>query len=142
MAARLTAGAVRIGDQMPPLVKGPITKLMIQKYACASGDFSQIHMDDEHARSAGLPGVIMHGMLSMAFLAQFVTDWLRDVEACQKLEVRFVGIVRPGDTLTCQGKVTDKVVRDGQTVVECEIALVNQRGEPVTTGKASAALSG
>jgi acyl dehydratase len=134
------ADSVRVGYEIGPLTKGPITKLMIQKYACGSGDFAQIHMDDEHARSVGLPGVIMHGMMSMAFLAQLMTDWLGDVEALKNLDVRFLGIVRPGDVLTCTGKVVERTEAEGRGRVVCDLSIVNQRGEMSTSGRAVAEL--
>ena len=43
-----------------------------QQYAEASGDRSLIHLDAEHARSHGLPGVILHGMTTLAYAARAV----------------------------------------------------------------------
>jgi acyl dehydratase len=45
------------------------------RYAGASGDFNVIHWSDLAAARAGLPGVIAHGMLTMALAARVVTDW-------------------------------------------------------------------
>ncbi len=46
-----------------------ITKEQLRAYADASGDHNSIHLDESAARKAGLPGIIAHGMLSAAFLA-------------------------------------------------------------------------
>jgi len=67
---------VQPGDAMPPLVKPPIQQIQLTRYAGASGDFNPIHQDDAFAKAAGMGGVFAHGMLSMGFVAQSVTDWV------------------------------------------------------------------
>ena len=44
------------------------------RYAGASGDFNPIHIDEEFARSVGLPGRILHGLWTMAQVARAVTE--------------------------------------------------------------------
>jgi len=67
--------SINTGQALPPLTKH-VTVEQIRQYAEASGDRNPIHLDETFARSAGLPGVIAHGMLTMAFANQMVTDWL------------------------------------------------------------------
>src|ERR1700704_341103 len=102
LLAELKSGAV-----LPDLRKPPITKVQLVKYAGASGDYNLIHTDDETARAVGLEGVIAHGMLSMAFLGEYLC-WLAGPESVRRLSVRFNEMVRPGDTLTCRGRVKDR----------------------------------
>jgi acyl dehydratase len=52
-----------------------ITRADLVRYAAASGDHNPIHQDDDVARSVGLPGVIAHGMYTMALAARAVTEW-------------------------------------------------------------------
>jgi acyl dehydratase len=130
---------VKIGGELPPLVKGPIQQIQLTRYAGASGDFNPIHQDDAFAKAAGLGGVFAHGMLSMGFVAQAVTDWA-GVGSVMKITVRFAGLVRLGDTVTCQGRVLTKSSKDGVHLAEVEIWAENQRGEKVVTGKATVAL--
>src|SRR5262245_33853087 len=68
--AKVYAEDVNVGDELPPLVKGPIQQIQLTRYAGASGDFNPIHQDDEFAKAAGMGGVFAHGMLSMGFVAQ------------------------------------------------------------------------
>src|SRR5690242_16994311 len=91
-----------IGSELPPLVKPPITQEQLRRYAEASGDYNPIHLDTEAARRVGLDNVIAHGMLSMAFLGQFITEQLTDTPEAYlaQLRVRFMNMVRLGDTLT------------------------------------------
>ena len=133
---------VEIGAEMPLLAKGPIRQIQLTRYAGASGDFNPIHQDPTFAKAAGMGDVFAHGMLSMGFVAQSVTDWL-DVGAVQKLGVRFAGLVRLGDVITCRGKILAKRPPkdgDGRYLVDLELWAENQKGEKVVTGRATVAL--
>jgi acyl dehydratase len=128
--------SINVGDAFDPLVKEPVTKVQLLKYAGASGDYNLIHTDVETARSVGLPDVIAHGMLSMGFLGQYVAG-LAGPDGVRRLEVRFGAPVRLGDVLTCRGVV--KEVSDstnGRSLVVLDLWAENQRGEKVTTGQA------
>jgi acyl dehydratase len=128
-----------VGDNLPPLVKPPITQEQLQRYANASGDFNPIHLDMEAARRVGLDSVIAHGMLSMAFLGQFITQQLTDFPEAflTHLQVRFVSMVRLGDTLTCLGNVTQRTLTgQGREMMTVDCWVQNQKGEKVTTGEA------
>jgi len=126
---------VRVGDDLPSLVKGPIKQIQLTRYAGASGDFNPIHQDDEFAREAGMGGVFAHGMLSMGFVAQALTDWA-GAGSVRKLGVRFAGLVRLNDTVTCRGRVLAKTSKDDTHDVEVEVWAENQNGEKVVTGRA------
>ena len=133
---------VEVGREMPALVKEPIQQIQLTRYAGASGDFNPIHQDDAFAKAAGMGGVFAHGMLSMGFVAQSVTDWL-GVGTVKKISVRFAGLVRLGDVITCRGTVTGKrPAMDGsrENLVDLELWAENQKGEKVITGRATVAL--
>lgn len=130
---------VKVGDELPPLVKDPIQQIQLTRYAGASGDFNPIHQDDEFARAAGMGGVFAHGMLSMGFVGQLVTDWAGP-GAVRKLGVRFAAIVRLKDVITCRGRVLGKSSKDDVNLVDLEIWAENQKGEKVVTGKATVSL--
>jgi acyl dehydratase len=137
--ARVYVEDVKVGDELPPLVKGPIQQIQLTRYAGASGDFNPIHQDEELARAAGMGGVFAHGMLSMGFVAQAVTDWA-GAGRVRKLGVRFAALVRLKDTVTCRGRVVATSQKDGLSLVELDVWAENQRGEKVVTGKATVAL--
>jgi len=137
---RLITRELSAGSALPELRKDAITKLQLVKYAGASGDYNLIHTDDETARRVGLDGVIAHGMLSMAFLGQYLS-WLTGPESVRRLTVRFIEMVRPGDVLTCRGRVKAKELDvDGQRVT-LELWTENQRAQPVTTGEAEVVIA-
>jgi len=132
-----------IGEELTPLVKPPITQEQLQRYANASGDFNPIHLDEAAAHRVGLDSVIAHGMLSMAFLGQFVNQQIADAPEAflAQLKVRFLSMVRLGDTLTCLGTIKARGSNEsGREEVHIECWAQNQKGERVTTGEAMIAL--
>jgi acyl dehydratase len=72
------------------------------RYAEASGDRNPIHIDHNVARMAGLPGIIVHGLCTMAFTSKVMIDNLcaGDPVRLKRLAVRFSRPVFPGDTIT------------------------------------------
>jgi acyl dehydratase len=140
--AKLYWDDVTDDSAMPPLVKPPIEQIQLTKYAGASGDFNPIHQDDAFAKAAGMGGVFAHGMLSMGFVAQSVTDWV-GAGRVRKISVRFAALVRLGDVITCHGRVTGRRApqgpEDGQ--VDLELWAENQKGEKVVTGRATVTLA-
>src|ERR1700737_4202415 len=119
---------ITVGQTLPPLAKH-VTVEQIRQYAEASGDRNPIHLDESFARSAGLPGVIAHGMLTMAFANQMVTDWLGARSLLRRLQGRFAGMVLPGDDVTCSGSVAFK--NDETRRIVINLVVTNQRGERV-----------
>ena len=130
---------VQVGDELPALVKGPLEQIQLTRYASASGDFNPIHQDDEFAKAAGMGGVFAHGMLSMGFVAQAVSDWA-GAGRVRKLGVRFAALVRLKDTVTCRGRVVATSQKDGVNLVELDVWAENGKGEKVVAGKATVAL--
>ncbi len=119
---------IQVGQSLPVLRK-TVTVEQIRAYAEASGDRNPIHLDEVFARSVGLPGVIAHGMLTMAFAAQLVTDWVGDRRRLAGFHGRFSGMVLPGDELRCTGTVAAKNADARRLTVE--VRVENQKGEKV-----------
>ena len=83
---------VAVGTELPEQVFR-VTRGDLVRYAGASGDFNPIHWSDRVATSVGLPGVIAHGMFTMALAGRAVTEWTGDPGALVEYQVRFG---RPG----------------------------------------------
>jgi acyl dehydratase len=124
-----------VGLETDPFVKPSIEKVQLVKYAGASGDFNLIHTDDETARNVGLPGVIAHGMLSMGFLGQYASALVGTRGYVSRLAVRFSGMVRPGNTLTCYGRIIAK--DEAQKTVTLAVHASRDEGKPLTIGEAT-----
>ena len=129
------------GQELTPLVKPPIMQEQLRRYAEASGDHNPIHLSEEAAHRVGLDSVIAHGMLSMAFLGQFIQQQIADNPQAYiaNLKVRYVAMVRLGDTLTCHGVVGARFIspNSGHTSITIECWAQNQKGEKVTVGEAT-----
>ena len=130
---------VSVGDTLPSLNKSAIDRVQLALYAGASGDHNAIHLDDDKAKSGGLPGVIAHGMLSMAFLGELVGNWVPQSQI-REFGGRFANIVKPGDVVTCGGTIKAKDVVDGENRVEVEIHAKTATGDKAIIGKAVVAL--
>ncbi len=127
--------AVKVGDEIPELVKHPTTRQLVQ-YAGASGDFYEIHYDQDFARSVSLPGVILHGLLKAAYLGQLLTDWVGNRGTLKSLEVSYRGVDVPGKPYRCRGRIT-KV--DGKNV-ELDVWGEDENGQKTTLGTATVKL--
>ena len=77
-----------VGTTLPEQVYR-VTRADLVRYAGASGDFNPIHWNERVATSVGLPGVIAHGMFTMALAGRAVTDWTGDPGALLEYQVRF-----------------------------------------------------
>ena len=136
-ARQLYFEAVKVGDELPPLVKPPVDRLQIARYVGAAQDWNPLSIDEPHAKSAGFPSAFAPGMIGMGFLGELVTDWVRGARL-RKFQARFVKIVWPGDVLTVRGRVTDRRFEpNGAYGVDIEAWAENQRGELVTRGLAT-----
>ncbi len=107
------------GTELPPL-EVRVTRADLVRYAAASGDLNPIHWSDRVAADVGLPGVIAHGMLTMALAGRLVTAWAGDPSAVRSLGVRFTRpVVVPDDDtgalVELSGRVT--AVADGVATV-------------------------
>jgi acyl dehydratase len=72
------------------------------RYAEAAGDPMQIHLDEEFAKSVGLPGIIIHGLCTMAFTSRALIERAcpDDPTRLRRLAVRFASIALPEQTIT------------------------------------------
>jgi acyl dehydratase len=105
---------VAVGDTVPALSLR-VTRAGLVRYAAASGDLNPIHWSDRVAAAVGLPGVIAHGMLTMALAVRLVTTWTGDPSSVVGYGTRFTRpVVVPDDDEGVALEVTGtvKVVAD------------------------------
>jgi acyl dehydratase len=114
-----------VGDEIPELTVTPDRYLTV-RYAGASGDFNPIHIDEDFAKSVGLPGRILHGLYSMAQVARAQTDAAGGPDKLKRLSVQFRGMGLPEHEIAVTGKVTQAA--DGRVVVD---AVAVQNGKRI-----------
>jgi len=115
---------MEVGYQFEPLHKEEITHSQLVRYAGASGDFNPIHTVVPFAESAGLGGVIAHGMLVKGFVGQAISQWFSTKDLV-KFSTRFRAMTRPGEKITVQGSV----VEETEERWICQAEAVNEAGE-------------
>jgi acyl dehydratase len=130
--ARTDLGDIVEGSELPAL-SVRLTRTDLVRYAGASGDFNPIHWNDRVAESVDLPGVIAHGMLTMALGGRLVTEWLGDPGAVLSYQARFtrpvpvpdvvdgVDDVTLGAVLELTGTVKSISVADGARTARVDI---------------------
>lgn len=88
---------LEVGQQLPEQ-RFQVTRAHLVRYAGASGDFNPIHWSERFATGVGLPGVIAHGMFTMALAGRAVTAWAGSPDAVVDFGVRFTRPVPVPDT--------------------------------------------
>src|SRR5882762_2374426 len=105
----------------PVALKKQVDRVSIARYAAASGDFNPLHLDDDHARRNGMPGVIAHGLLTFGWVGQFLTDYCDgDPGRIRSMRVRFLKPVLPGDQIEVRGTIAEEA--SDTTVLAIEVA--------------------
>src|SRR5207253_8110929 len=107
------AGGVTM--ELPELRVTP-DRYLTYRYAGASGDFNPIHIDEEFAKSVGLPGRILHGLYTMALVARAQTEAAGGPEHLKRLSVQFRGMGLPEQEVVVRGTVREAA--DGHAVID------------------------
>jgi len=113
------------GESIAELKTTP-DKFLTVRYAGASGDFNPIHIDEEFARSVGLPGRILHGLWTMAEVARALTEAAGGPEHLRRLAVQFRGMGLPEHEITVTGTVRERT--NGIAIVD---AVAEQDGKQI-----------
>lgn len=125
---------LQANENLKSLTRGPLTRDQLKAYAHAALDFNPIHLEEEFAKEAGFPSVIVHGMLSMAFLGDLVLlNFPEDKFKLKRFRTRFRKVTFPGDVLTCEGKIKS-ISPEG--VITVTISAKNQKNEVTSDGDA------
>src|SRR3954447_3829985 len=108
-----------------------VTRADLVRYAGASGDFNPIHWNERFATSVGLPGVIAHGMYTMALAGQAVLAWAGDPAAVVEYSVRFTKpVVVPDDgegTEVVVSALVKEVTEDGYARLDLTATCASEK---------------
>ena len=106
---------VSVGMELPALDLA-FTRADLVAYANASGDQNPIHQDEEFANSVGLPDVIAHGMLTMALVGKYVSDFAGGAGQVLEFGARFTKpvIVPAGEKVDLTVSATVSEIVDGK----------------------------
>jgi acyl dehydratase len=139
---RLRLDQVREGDEIPPLEK-VVKREQVKAYADASGDQNPLHQDDVFAKSVGFPGIIAHGMFTMAHVTKAITDWVGDPSALRWVKVQFRAVVFMDETLVAKGRVVsvDQGARRAKLSIWAEVEREGQRQLAIKNSEAEVELA-
>ena len=134
----LSAQNLHVGDSHEEVVVDDLTRTQLVMYAGASGDYNPLHTDEVYTKEvAGYPTVFAHGMLTMGLTGKMLTNYVGDGRLT-KFGVRFTNQVWPGDTLIASTVVTKIHETTEAFFVDLDVKTLNQKGETVVSGYASA----
>ncbi len=135
----LDANAIVAGLEIPSFTRTPGFHHW-NRYAAVNSEFVDIHMDDQAGQTAGYPGAIQMGNLTLAWLHCMLRAWLGFDGRIVKVQCRFRGPSLKGDTVTCRGVVAENYETGGVRMADLEIWTENQNGVRTTEGKATVAI--
>jgi acyl dehydratase len=133
MPSKIKYDSVKVGDSLPTITVDNVSRPDFVRYAGASGDFVPLHYDQAFVEAAGIPTVFAQGMWTAGCLGRVLTDYA-GAGNVRRYRVRFSRQVWPGDTLSCRGKVTNKIEQNGERLIEGDVEVINQKGEATVKG--------
>jgi acyl dehydratase len=142
MGANVRFEDVSVGDEIPSLSK-VVKREEVKAYADASGDQNPLHQDDNFARSVGFPGIIAHGMFTMAHLTKAITDWLGDPGALKRMKVQFRAVVFMDEEMVAKGRIEelDASTKRAKLSVWVEVDRAGERQLPIKNSQAEVQLA-
>ena len=127
----ISYGGLKVGDMLPNISKC-VQREQLVKYSEVSGDKNPIHLSDDFAKTTQFGGIIAHGMLTLAFVSELMTnafgsDWIKS--GC--LKVRFKGAAYLGDRLFVSAEVSQVESLGEITNLTCPISVKVRRNERI-----------
>jgi 3-hydroxybutyryl-CoA dehydratase len=133
MAVERKYADLKLGDRAS--VSKTITETDVVLYAGLTSDFNPVHIDEEFAKNSLFERRVAHGMLCAGLISAVIGTELPGINSIYLgQQLKFVGPVFIGDTLTAEVEITHK--RDDKKIVTLKTTVRNQRGENVIEGEA------
>ena len=121
---------LRVGDEIPPLTKGPITRQLLVEWCAAENDYYPLHYDERVAAAMKLPGTPIQGTYKVALMGQAIQRWLAGRGVLNSLSARYRGLNLEGEQLTAHGRITRIDTVSGCATLEMHIS--GDSGESTT----------
>ncbi|HUG88572.1 MAG TPA: MaoC/PaaZ C-terminal domain-containing protein [Actinomycetota bacterium] len=135
--ARRSFDDVNVGEEIPER-SNVLDRAQLVQYAGASGDFNPIHWNPDFAQMVGLPGVIGHGMFTMALVTRALAEWAGDPGAVRRVRVQFRKEVLPEEKVVAKGRVLEKdeTARTVRLELWAEVERDGKTLQPIKHGEA------
>ena len=118
----------------------PMDSQRLVIWAAASGDFYQIHYDDNYAKDNKLPDIIVHGALKGMLVGRLLDEWKGEGGAIKNWGVSYRGMDPARQDLTVWAKITKKYQEDGEGLVDLDVGVAQPDGTQTTPGTATLSL--
>jgi len=132
---------VQVGDELPPVRKGPLSTTHLLRWVAAMENWHKIHYDQKFAvEHDKLPGIIVNGTLKQQIIMQILKDWAGLEGWAWKVKFQLRAMDIAGTTLNFWAQVKAKFPLDVYGLVELELGTKNLEGRESTPGAALVAL--
>jgi acyl dehydratase len=132
---------IEIGQELPLLSKGPVTRQMLVEWCAAENDYYPLHYDERVAAAMKLPGTPIQGTYKYALMGQAIQRWLGPTGTLNRISARYKNLNLEGEVVTARARITH--IERGETAgrVTLEVWVENQQGERSTEGTAIVTLT-
>lgn len=138
---QLYFGDLAVGQELPPLVIGPMTTTHIVRWAASIENWHRIHYDQDYAiYHEDLPNVLVHGSWKQSILPRYLKDVCLPDGWMWKVSFQHRAMIVPGDTITCWAKVRALAEVDGLGHVDLDVGMRLQNGVESCPGAATIVL--
>lgn len=132
---------VSVGEELPPLVIGPMTSSHIFRWSAAIENWHRIHYDQSFAiYHDGLPDILVQGSWKQSILPRYLKDICLPDGWLWKVRFQHRAMIVPGDTISVWAKVTGKREAEGLGLVDLDVGMALQSGEESCPGSATIVL--
>lgn len=132
---------LQTGQDLPPLVIGPMTTTHAVRWSAAIENWHRIHYDQDFAvYHEDLPSVLIHGTWKQSILPRYLKDICLPDGWMWKVSFQHRAMIVPNDVITCWARVSGKSVMDGLGIVELDVGMRIQTGAETTPGRATLVL--
>ena len=138
MAEQVYWDDVKEGDEVALDEEFSSQRLVV--WAAASGDFYQIHYDEDFAKKNNLPGIIVHGALKGMIVGRLLDEWTGDEGRIVNWGVSYRGMDPGRQNMKVWARVAKKYQEDGEGRLDLEVGVTDPEGKNGTPGTATIAL--
>ena len=131
MGKQLYWDDVKVGQEIPGFSLN-VDSLQVVKQISGSQDYNPHHHDVQWVRAGGYRDIFMNTGFMQGCFNRLICSWIGDEGVLRRFHMEMRRMNHPGDVLTLKGKVTEKYRKDGESYVEADVWVENQR-EGVTT---------
>ncbi|WP_059415376.1 hypothetical protein [Cupriavidus basilensis] len=141
MSSRRNFEDVGIGDDLSPLMKGPLTTAHLMRWSAAVENWHKIHYDLPFAQQHDeLPGLLINGSLKQQFIAEYLKAWAGSAGWVWKIGFQFRAMNLVGERLALWGKVVNTRRAEAFGLVDLELGIRDETQKESTPGTAVIAL--